>query len=768
MPIRLPGIRIALAIAAIVAIASLTILIAYRIPGIPADWQGLRVSVYDGTGPGASLLEQGVDRSVFTGAVDQRVKLGRGRPFAVEWQGFLAVDDAGPQCFWTLSDDGSWLWIDDTLVVDNGGVHAPARVKGCVDLARGLHAIRIRFTEEGGTSTLDILWRQPSGRWVPFSREPDELVQQRLGWSAYRAVRLRAGLLKGIFVLWTVALASLVVWALARLVWRVAVRGLPPRAPSRLAGVLALLVPLAVWGIWWGLPAYIHWAPDELAPHKILPALERVFSNGWYDFYPPLQYMLLSVPAIPLQIGWGPDLPPGDPEFGRTVLHVVSRLVTVAMTAGLVTVLFRLGVETIGRRGAVFACLFFIFSPTVVYYAKMSNVDMSYVFWVGLSLLFYGRAVLDNRLEDYLGLAATAAAAVCTKDQAYAFYALVPFALIVSNAVHRRRAGGRLTPIAVMLDRKFVLAALLAAVLFALFHNLPFNLEGFRAHLAQLDENTYRAAVDPTIAGTVRLFGLNLRVLAWMAGWPALVLTAIGLALVLRDARRHLLLLVLLVPVVSYAIFFLGVVRYSFDRFLLGVWVVLVLFAGKGAVALVEAGGRTRVWGRAAIAGALIWSALYGASVNAALTRDARYRVEQYLREEAEKLPMVGYFGLAEYLPRRQSASWRLMDPTLSAVCAERPEYVVYNNLWMTTRIAAQDEGRALAAALSDGGLGYRAVLRHTAPLPFWAVMRWWGLVPEGRESPRTFFSKVNATIVVLERVSADEPAVCRDVRSGR
>jgi 4-amino-4-deoxy-L-arabinose transferase-like glycosyltransferase len=610
-----------------------------------------------------------VDRSVFTGAIDQRVRLQRGQPFAVEWRGFLAIEDAGPQCFWTLSDDGSWLWIDDTLVVDNGGVHAPARVKGCVELARGLHDVRVRLTEEGGTSTLEVLWRQPSGRWVFFNREPDELLQRRVGWFTYRFLRLRASLLKITFVLWTAALGALVVGLLAALVGRAAVRGLPPGEPSRLLGVLAVLIVLAVWGLWWGLPAYVHWAPDELTPPKVLRAAASAFANGWFDFYPPLHYMLLAVPAVPLQIGWGAELPPADPEFGMTAAHVIFRLITVAMTAGLVAVLFRLGLDTIGRRGAVFACLFFIFSPTVVYYAKLSNVDMPYVFWVGLSLLFYGRAVLGNRLADYLALAATAAAAVCTKDQAYGFYVLMPVALIVANAVHRRRAGERLTPFALLLDRKFVLAALLGAALFALFHNLPFNLAGFRGHLAQLDENQYRAAVEPTTGGTWRLLGLNLRLAAWMAGWPAFALAAIGLVLALREARRHLLLVALFVPVVSYAVFFLGVVRYSFDRFLLGVWLVLALLAGKAAAEIFHASGQRRAWGRAAIAAALVYSALYGASVNAALTRDARYEVERYFREETEKLPVVGYFGLAEYLPRRQGSAWRLIEPTLASFC---------------------------------------------------------------------------------------------------
>ena len=55
--------------------------------------------------------------------------------FAVRFRGVLAVDTPGEYTFWLLSDDGSKLYIDDTLVIDNDGIHGITRNKGRKDLS---------------------------------------------------------------------------------------------------------------------------------------------------------------------------------------------------------------------------------------------------------------------------------------------------------------------------------------------------------------------------------------------------------------------------------------------------------------------------------------------------------------------------------------------------------------------------------------------------------------------------------------------------------
>lgn len=65
---------------------------------------------------------------------------------------------------WTIhaeSDDGSRVWIDGTLVVDNDGLHPMVNRSGTVALAAGKHAIRIHFFENGGGAGLILRAEAP-------------------------------------------------------------------------------------------------------------------------------------------------------------------------------------------------------------------------------------------------------------------------------------------------------------------------------------------------------------------------------------------------------------------------------------------------------------------------------------------------------------------------------------------------------------------------------------------------------------------------------
>lgn len=65
--------------------------------------------------------------------------------FAIDYTGKFWIANPGMYTFSLLSDDGSKLYIDDQLVVDNDGVHAPLEKNGAVELAGGLHRIRVSY-----------------------------------------------------------------------------------------------------------------------------------------------------------------------------------------------------------------------------------------------------------------------------------------------------------------------------------------------------------------------------------------------------------------------------------------------------------------------------------------------------------------------------------------------------------------------------------------------------------------------------------------------
>jgi hypothetical protein len=101
--------------------------------------------------------------------------------FSVRWEGFLVIPpgEGGLYTLYLQSDDASWLYVDGTLVADNGGVHTAQTRSGVADLSPGVHQIRIDYAElEPRLSVMSFQWRKPNGErgTVPnsalFSRSP--------------------------------------------------------------------------------------------------------------------------------------------------------------------------------------------------------------------------------------------------------------------------------------------------------------------------------------------------------------------------------------------------------------------------------------------------------------------------------------------------------------------------------------------------------------------------------------------------------------------
>ncbi|MEZ4699345.1 MAG: putative Ig domain-containing protein [Rhodothermales bacterium] len=82
--------------------------------------------------------------------------------FGFRHRGYLQIETAGDYTFYTTSDDGSRLWIDGALVVDNDGLHGAAEKSGVVNLAAGFHPIEVTFFEKGGAESLVVQYAGPS------------------------------------------------------------------------------------------------------------------------------------------------------------------------------------------------------------------------------------------------------------------------------------------------------------------------------------------------------------------------------------------------------------------------------------------------------------------------------------------------------------------------------------------------------------------------------------------------------------------------------
>lgn len=94
------------------------------------------------------------------------------------YTGWIEIPTDGLWTLSTQSDDGSRLYLDGTLMVDNDGLHGMQTRSGTRALAAGKHRLRVEFFENGGGAGLYMLWTGPgtSSQVVPawaLSRDYD-------------------------------------------------------------------------------------------------------------------------------------------------------------------------------------------------------------------------------------------------------------------------------------------------------------------------------------------------------------------------------------------------------------------------------------------------------------------------------------------------------------------------------------------------------------------------------------------------------------------
>jgi hypothetical protein len=86
---------------------------------------------------------------------------------SVIWEGFIFAPRDAYYRFYSSSDDGSWIFVDDTLVVDNGGRHPPLLAQRTVLLKRGSHKLTVKYFDAGGGGQIAFDWTRAAAVPLP-------------------------------------------------------------------------------------------------------------------------------------------------------------------------------------------------------------------------------------------------------------------------------------------------------------------------------------------------------------------------------------------------------------------------------------------------------------------------------------------------------------------------------------------------------------------------------------------------------------------------
>jgi hypothetical protein len=99
---------------------------------------------------------------------------GRGDHYGVNWHGYIRIDVPGGYGFGTVSDDGSQVFINGDLVVDNGEIQfwdwedninegdSSGETFPLLNLSVGFHEINVRFYEQQVFDGIELWWFAPN------------------------------------------------------------------------------------------------------------------------------------------------------------------------------------------------------------------------------------------------------------------------------------------------------------------------------------------------------------------------------------------------------------------------------------------------------------------------------------------------------------------------------------------------------------------------------------------------------------------------------
>lgn len=104
--------------------------------------------------------------------------------FGIVYTGIVEITEPGEYLFRLNSDDGSILWIDNTEIIGNDGVHGEQSMEGGIELKNGLHQIKLWYFQGPATEiALQLFVKRPNA-------ENEEIFDlKNFNWSLQSAAK---------------------------------------------------------------------------------------------------------------------------------------------------------------------------------------------------------------------------------------------------------------------------------------------------------------------------------------------------------------------------------------------------------------------------------------------------------------------------------------------------------------------------------------------------------------------------------------------------
>jgi alpha-L-fucosidase len=127
-------------------------------PGIAYWYYQLQENINLQSANGSDATQSGITNNI---SIEKKLRKDK---FAFRFEGYLKIAKDGFYTFFTQSDDGSKLFIDDIETVNNDGDHGNEEKTGQAALKKGFHKIKVLYFDSGGGNNLKVLMQPEGGK----------------------------------------------------------------------------------------------------------------------------------------------------------------------------------------------------------------------------------------------------------------------------------------------------------------------------------------------------------------------------------------------------------------------------------------------------------------------------------------------------------------------------------------------------------------------------------------------------------------------------